>query len=157
MTSMTDTLLRDHTFRAVHLVAILRALQGYYVIPGQEPAISQRGAGANMSVDVGAFKYVLAGTFGEKLTTTNVVIGAADATKPRIDIIYVNGSGTVSVLAGTAKAVKPVGESTWQKWEEPYPADISGTPGLILAEVEVPAAATSIINAYIRNCCVTLL
>lgn len=153
MTSMTDTLLRDHTFRAVHLVAILRALQGYYVIPGQEPAISQRGAGANMSVDVGAFKYVLAGAFGEKLTTTNVVIGAADATKPRIDIIYVDGSGTIAVLAGTAKAVMPVGETTWQKWEEPYPADISGTPGIVLAEIQVAAGATSITNASIRTIC----
>lgn len=157
MASMKTTLLRDHTLRACHVDAILNALLGYYIIPGQEPAISEKGAGADMSVDVGAFKYVLAGVFGEKTSTTNVVIEAADATNPRIDLIYVAANGTITVLKGTAKAAKPTGESTWQKWEEPYPADFSSTAGLILAEVEIPAAATSILNAYIRNCAVALL
>lgn len=157
MTGMRTTVGRDHTFRAAHLVAILDALNGYYVIPGQEPTVIQRGAGANMSVDVSAFKYVLAGVFGEKLTTTNVAIGAADATNPRIDLLYVAANGTLTILPGVARAAKPVGESVWQKWEEPYPADFSATAGLILAEIEVPAAVTSIINAYIRNCCVPLL
>jgi len=157
MTDMSTTLLRDHTFRAVHLVAILRALIDYYVIVGQEPAISQRGAGANMSVDVGALKYVLAGVFGEKLATTNVAIDAADATYPRIDIIYIAAGGTISILKGTARAVKPTAESTWQKYEEPYPADISGTAGLVLAEVCVRAATSSIVNSDIRNCCVPKL
>lgn len=149
MTSMIDTLLRDHTFRAVHLVAILRTLIGYYVIPGQEPAITQKGTGANMSVDVGAFKYVAAGDFGEKTTTTNVVIEAADATKPRIDLIYI-ASGTISVLKGTAATVKPSIETTWQKYEEPHPADFSAISGLVLAEIEVPAGVTTILDAYIR-------
>jgi hypothetical protein len=153
MASMRSTLLRDHTFRAMHLVALLDALNGYYVIPGQEPAISQRGAGANMSIDVGAFRYLLAGVLGEKLTTTNVVIGASDGANPRIDSLYVAANGTLTILAGTARAAKPVGEATWQKWEEPYPADFSATAGLLLAEIEVPAGATSIIDAYIRNCC----
>lgn len=157
MTSMRTTVLRDHTFRAIHLVALLDALNGWYVIPGQEPTIIQRGAGANMSVDVGAFKYVLAGVFGEKLSTTNVVIGAADETNPRIDLLYVAANGTLSILPGTARAVKPVGESVWQKYEEPYPADFSGTAGLVLAEIVVPAGVTSVVNAYIRNCCVPVL
>lgn len=38
--------------------------------------------------------------------------------------------------------------------EEPYPADLSTTDGIILAEIEVPAGVTSIVNAYIRNICV---
>ena len=154
MASMKTTLLRDHTLRACHVDAILNALLGYYIIPGQEPAISEKGAGADMSVDVGAFKYVLAGTFGEKTSTTNVAIDAADATNSRIDVIYVNSSGVISVSKGAAKAVKPVGETTWQKWEEPYPADLSTTNCIILAEIEVPAGVTSIVNAYIRNICV---
>lgn len=157
MPGMRSTVLRDHTFRAAHLVALLDALNGYYVIPGQEPTVIQRGAGANMSVDVSAFKYVLAGVFGEKLSTTNVVIEAADATNPRIDLLYVAANGTLTILKGTARAAKPVGESVWQKWEEPYPADFSGISGLILAEIEIPANAATIINAYIRNCCVPLL
>ena len=157
MSSMRTTLLRDHTFRAAHLVALLDALNGYYVIPGQEPAITEKGAGANMSVDVGAFKYVLAGVFGEKLTTTNATIDAADGTNPRIDLLYVAANGTLTILKGTARAVKPTGETTWQKYEEPYPADFSATPGLILAEIVVPNGVSTILNAYIRNCCVPLL
>ena len=154
MASMNTTLLRNHTLRHCHVQAILRALLAYYIIPGHEPAISQRGAGANMSVDVGAFKYVLNGVFGEKTSTTNVVIETADVTNPRIDVIYINSSGVISVSKGTAKAAKPIGETTWQKWEEPYPADLSTTDGIILAEIEVPAGVTSIVNAYIRNICV---
>lgn len=151
MASQETTVLRDHTYRACHRLAMLRALHGDFIINGQEPAISQRGAGANMSVDVGAFKYVLNGTFGEKLTTTNVAIDASDATNPRIDLIYLATGGTITVLKGTAKAVKPTGETTWQKYEEPYPADLSGTAGIVLAEVLVPAGATTIVDAYIRN------
>ena len=154
MASMETTVLRDHTLRACHYHALLKALRGYYIIVGQEPAISEKGAGADMSVDVGAFKYVLDGAFGEKTSTTNVAIDAADATNPRIDVIYVNSSGVIFVSKGTAKAVKPVGETVWQKWEEPYPADLSTTDGIILAEIEVPAGVTSIVNAYIRNICV---
>lgn len=155
MGSQKTTVLRDHTYRACHRLALLRALDGDYIINGQEPAVSQRGAGANMSVDVGAFKYLLAGVFGEKTSTTNVVIDAADATNPRIDLIYLATGGTITVSKGTAKAVKPTGESTWQKYEEPYPADLSGTSGIILAEVLVPAGATTIVDAYIRNVVVT--
>lgn len=155
--SLRTTLLRDQVLRYAHFCAVLDALAGTYVIPGQEPTIIQRGAGANMSVDVGTFKYVLLGVFGEKLTTANVAIGAAHATLPRIDLLYVAANGTLTILPGVARAEKPTGESTWQKWEEPYPADFSGTSGLILAEIEVPAAVTSIINAYIRNICVPVL
>lgn len=154
MADMRTTLLRDHTFRAVHLVAILNALRDYYIIPGQEPAIAQRGAGANMSVDVGAFKYVLNGTFGEKTSTTNVAFSTADSTNDRIDILYVNASGIISVMVGTARAKNPAGESVWQKYEEPYPADFGSTAGIVLAEVLVRAGTTSIIDADIRNCCV---
>lgn len=155
--TLRTTLLRDTTFRYAHLCALLDALAGTYVIPGQEPVISQRGAGANMSIDIGAFKYVLIGIFGEKLSTTNVAIGAADATNPRIDLLYVASNGTLTILAGSARAIKPTNETTWTKYEEPYPADFSGTSGLILAEILVPPGVTSIVNAYIRNICVPVL
>jgi len=154
MASMETTVLRDHTLRACHYHALLKALRGYYIIVGHEPAISEKGAGADMSIDVGAFKYVLNGTFGEKTSTTNVVIETADATNPRIDVAILNSDSDIVISKGTAKAAKPVGETTWQKWEEPYPADLSTTDGIILAEIEVPAGVTSIVNAYIRNICV---
>jgi len=153
---MKTTILRNHTWRQAHVNALIDALSGYGVIPGEEPTISQRGAGANMSVDVSAFSYLLAWVAGKKTTTTNVAIDAADATNPRIDLLYLATNGTLTILKGTARAVKPVGETTWQKYEEPYPADSSTTTGILLAEIVVPAGATSIIDAYIRNIAVPI-
>lgn len=152
--TLRTALLRDQIFRACHLVAVLDALNGYYIIPGQEPSIVQRAAGANMSVDVGAFKYVFGGTFGEKTTTTNKAVDASDATNPRIDLLYLATGGTISILKGTAGAKVPTGETDWTKYEEPYPADFSETTGILLAEIEVPNGATSITDANIRRICV---
>ncbi|HON37051.1 MAG TPA: hypothetical protein PLY52_12190, partial [Methanothrix sp.] len=71
---MKTDVLRDHVFRYPHLASILGAHAGSYVVQGKEPAIVQRAAGANMSVDVGPFTYVLNGVLGSKATTTNVVV-----------------------------------------------------------------------------------
>ena len=146
--AMEVTLLRTHILRYCHLAAILRAMKGWYWLTGLQ--VIQRGAGANMSVDVNAGTYVLGGVPGAKTTTTNVPIDASDATNPRIDLLYVAASGVLTILKGTARAVKPVGETAWQLYEEPYPADISATPGLIIAEILVRANTTSILNADIR-------
>jgi hypothetical protein len=146
--TMETTVLRDHTYRAIHRTVEERRDAGYFVISGGQ--VTQRGAGANMSVDVAAIPYLLGWLPGVKSSTTNVVIDAADATNPRIDVLYINASGTIAILKGTARAVKPTGETTWRKYEDPYPADASSTPGLILAEIVVPAGATSIVDANIR-------
>jgi hypothetical protein len=140
-------MLRDETSHAVILTAPWRAFQGYYVISGG--AVTQRGAGANMSVDVAAIGYALAGVYGSKAITTNVVIDAADATNDRLDVLYINSGGTLAILKGTARAIKPVGATDWHKFEEPYPADFSATAGLPLALIYIPAGATSILNANI--------
>lgn len=151
---MRTTVLRDHIFRAAHLNGLLGAHTGNYVVV--TPSIVQRAAGANMSVDVGAFTYVLGGVFGAKTSTTNVVVEASDA-NPRIDLLYLATSGTLTVMKGTARAIVPTGETTWQKWEEPYPPDFSATDGILLAEIEVPGSATSILDANIRNIAVPAL
>jgi hypothetical protein len=149
MTIRTN-LLRTHTLRAIHLIAMWDAINGYYVIPGQTPTISERGAGSNMSVDVSAFKYILNAVKGEKLSVTNVAIDASDPSLPRIDVLYLNSSAVLSVSKGAAMAIKPTGESTWQKYEEPYPADFSAITGIVLAEILVRAGTTSIVNVDIR-------
>lgn len=140
-------MLRDETSHSVILTAPWRAFQGYYVYAGG--AVTQRGAGANMSVDVAAIGYALAGVAGSKATTTNVVIDASDATLDRIDLLYINSGGTPTILKGTARAIKPIGAADWHKFEEPYPADFSSIAGLPLALIYVPAGATSILNANI--------
>ncbi len=156
MPTMKTDVLRDHVFRYPHLASMLGAHAGSYVIPGKEPAITERAAGANMSVDVGPFTYVLNGVLGSKATTTNVVVQASEA-NPRIDLLYLATNGTLTVLKGTARAIKPATESTWQRWEEPYPADFSSVDGLLLAEIMVPANAASIRNENIRNIAVPAL
>ena len=55
--------------------------------------VSQRAAGANMSVDVSS------GTIGREgasvaVSSGNLVIAAADGTNPRIDLVSVNNAGT---------------------------------------------------------------
>ena len=61
----------------------------------------------------------------------------ADADNPRKDIIYVNSTGEITYLAGTAAAV-PTAPST-------------PTGGLILAEIAVAANATAIETSNITN------
>lgn len=148
ISQMETTVLRNHTYRAIHRNVEERRDGGYFVISGGQ--VIQRGAGANMSVDVAALEYLLGWIPGAKTSTTNVAIDASDPTNSRIDVLYVAANETLSILKGSALAVKPVGESVWQKYEEPYPADASGTPGLILAEILVRAGTTSILNADIR-------
>lgn len=97
-------------------------------------AVSQRGAGANMSVDVAAGMVAVAG-IAASVTAVNKTIGAADATNPRFDLITVNASGTVAVTAGTAAA------------NAVFPA-IPAT-SVVLAAVYIPANATSVVTAQI--------
>ena len=157
MPSMKTDVLRDHVFRYPHLASMLGAHAGSYVIPGKEPAITERAAGQNMSIDVGAFSYVLNGVLGAKASTTNLVIAPSEA-NPRIDLLYLaTATGNLTILKGTARAKKPATENTWQRWEEPYPADFSSVDGLLLAEILVPANATSIVNDYIRSIVVPAL
>jgi hypothetical protein len=152
--AMEITVLRDHILRYCHLAAILRAVKGWYWLTGLQ--VIQKGTGANMSVDVATGTCVLAGVL-KSISAANVAIGAADVTNPRIDLLYIAANGNLTILAGIAKAVKPATETTWQKYEEPYPTDISTTPGLILAEILVRANTSSILNADIRMLGVPIL
>ena len=103
-----------------------------------------------MSVDVATGSCVLAGNLPTKGTITNVAVGASDAVLERIDVAYVATNGTITIAAGAAAASAPQGETTWQKWETPFPPDMSGTDGLILAEILVRHGTTSIVTADIR-------
>lgn len=92
-------------------------------------AVTQRGAGANMSVDVAAGTVEIAGQ-QIAVTGTNVAVTAAHASLDRIDIVVVSTAGAVTVTAGTANA---------NPCDPPIPASSA-----VLAEVYVPAADTAI-------------
>ena len=78
-----------------------------------------------------------AGTRFAPTANNALAVTAADATNPRIDIVYVNSSGVISYLAGTA-AASPA-----------QPATPAG--GQLLASILVTAGKTSILTADISN------
>lgn len=118
-------------------------------------AVVQRGAGANMSVDVGAGTCYVKGTSNTYQgtyqctndATVNLAIAAADVTNPRKDLIIARindaayagalNSWTLEVVQGTP-AVSPV--------EPALPVS-----SLKLATITVAANATSITTANISN------
>lgn len=132
------------------------------VVAASDLMVVQRGAGANMSVDVGiggAWVGVTTGTRNGLVhcfndAVANVTITAAHATLPRIDQIYLRyndssiptGSGDVPTLAvatGTATAGATLANRTGAA---ALPADT-----LRLADVLVAAVDTSITNSEIRD------
>jgi len=99
--------------------------------------VTQRGAGANMSVDVASGSYVANNTGVTKSATTNVVITAADPSNPRIDIIVGDSAGAITAVAGTPAS-------------SPNPPQVPSGK-VRFAFVNVAAATTSIVNANIQD------
>lgn len=98
-------------------------------------AVVQRGAGANMSVDVGLGVVLVVGTLAN-VVATNLAISNGDATNPRFDLICVNNAGTPAVTAGTA-AANPV-----------FPA-IPASNALLAAVYVAANQSTSVVTADI--------
>ena len=128
-------------------VAAIKTLPANGVVSGL--AVSQRGAGANMSVDVASGKARVDGTIRTFASVTNVAITAADATNPRKDLVVINAAGTVVVRAGTAAAADPIG-ATMRQASTPDPPEMTAGD-VVLAEVWVPANDTTIENAQISD------
>ena len=80
--------------------------------------------------------YMSTGTRYAPTAVASIAVAAADATNPRIDIIYLSSAGVVSYLAGTA-AASPV-------------APTIPTGAQLLAEIAVAAGATTINSANIK-------
>lgn len=104
-------------------------------------AVSQRGAGANMSVDLsqglGYFnQYYMASNVLD--VSQNLTITAAHASLPRLDVISVGTTGGGIVTAGTPAAV-------------PRCPTYTTSMGVVVAVVYVGAAVTSIVNANITD------
>jgi hypothetical protein len=132
------------------------------VVGASDLKVVQRGAGANMSVDVGtgqAYVEITSGTRNGLGHVTNdavanVVVTASNATNPRIDQIILRwndtsiptGSGnipTLAVLTGTATGGATLDNRTGAA---ALPADT-----LRLADILVPATSTTVTTANIRD------
>jgi hypothetical protein len=108
---------------------------GYGVVSGL--GVTAQGT-PNMTVAVATGVYYMSdGKRFAPVANAALAVTAADATKSRIDIVYVNSSGAIAYLAGTA-ADTPAAPAT-------------PTGGLLLAEISVAANVTTIQTANIAD------
>lgn len=120
----------------IDLNNMLLTVKGWGTRSGLE--VSDRGAGANMSVDVAAGSCITYEIQYTESSTTNVVISAADATHPRKDlIIYDSATSAPIAITGSPAAT-------------PQPPDIT-SGDILLALVDVSANATVINNIDITD------
>lgn len=96
---------------------------GYGIISGCEPTIS------GLTVTVGAGIVHLADGTRKEIAETNVTLDSADPTNPRIDLVYIDSTGTVAKVIGTAVASPS--------------APVLPTGGISVAQVSVAAGATT--------------
>lgn len=153
------------TSEAGHLRSILKSIKGQ-VLSGLN--VTQRGAGANMSVDVQIGDAVIPrsdGTYGHPAwadAITNVVITTADPSNPRRDILVMyidysvtpstgvsnntNGVVKLAIVAGT-----PAGSPSDPSNAAIQSAVGASNPFIKLARIRVGAGASSITNSVIDD------
>ena len=120
----------------VELNNMLLAAKGCGVIYGLD--VSERGAGANMSVDVAMGSCIVDYVSYYEASTVNVAISAAHATLARKDIIvYDTSAGNPAAVTGTAAST-------------PVPPDIPNGD-ILLALIDVPATDTTISSGQITD------
>ena len=134
---MAKIVSRGDPIEPVYLNNLRVAAHGWGVISGL--TVSERGAGANMSVDVSTGN-VKINTIISKTSVTNVAITAAHASYDRYDLVVINTSGTISVIDGTAAATS---------YANDY--DLEANHAILLAEVYVPATYTTIQDSQITD------
>lgn len=106
-------------------------------------AVSQRGAGANMSVDVALGRAYLSDTVYAEASTVNLSIDAAHATLHRKDLITYDPTTSNPVVT---KGTNHAGGTS----DPIYPPDIP-SGDILLAIVDVDAAVSSILNSDIHD------
>lgn len=108
------------------IVASLGDANGSYLISGGEVYYPESG----LTLNVQAAAYYIGGTRYDSAADT-VTLSAGDATHPRIDVIYVDNTGAVGVLEGTAAA-------------SPIKPQIDPSTQLELTQVNVASTATDL-------------
>lgn len=141
---MTDPFQNGFGAQAIDQEAVYRALQGSYVASGCSPS---KGANA-LEVDV-ASGTINVDNSEVSVSSQTVTLASGDA-DPRKDIVYLDSTGTANVAAGTAAPAKPSGETRRDTYQ-PQPVDLSGTAGVVVAEVWVPASASDIASGDISD------
>lgn len=84
------------------------------------------------------------------VASQSVGISGSNAEDPRKDVVYLDSTGTAQVAAGTPEAKDPSTASRFETFR-PAPLDLSGTKATVIAEVWVPAGASSITSSDLRD------
>lgn len=131
--------LASHSWFTSYMLTKIRQLNtektSYGVYSGL--AVSSQ-ATPDMTVSVASgIAYLQDGSRYSYSSATTLTVSTADATNPRIDIVYISPAGVISYLAGTASASPAV------------PATPTG--GMKLAEISVAANATTITSSAIAD------
>ena len=128
----TQQLIDNTSHLAANATAIFEKT-GYGVVSG---LVVSAQTTPDMTVKVSAgVAYTATGIRYAPSAVASLAVTAANATNPRIDIVYLSSAGVITYLAGTAAATPS--------------APATPTGGLRLAEISVAAGATSIAAANI--------
>lgn len=112
-----------HAKRYPGLNEYLAESTGYGIVSGCEPSIS------GLTVTVGAGVVHLADGTRKEIAQTNITLDNADPTNPRIDLVYIDSTGTVAKITGMAAASPSVSAMP--------------TGGISVCNVTIAASATT--------------
>ena len=112
-----------HATRYPGINEYLAESTGYGIVSGCEPSIS------GLTVKVGAGVIHLSDGTRKEMSATNITLDNADPTNPRIDLVYIDSTGAVAKITGTA-AASPI-------------APALPTGGISVARVSVAAGAST--------------
>lgn len=119
------------------IIALERKGMGYSTHDGG-------GLYASATPDMKVNMYTWHGKIAGVYTTVSdgyVTADAPDATYNRIDIVYINSSGALTLHKGTVAAINPTGATDWKKFEKPRPSDDNLPDGVILGLVHIRSTA----------------
>ena len=148
MTGSNNQFSDGHYLFDAHLNNLEEAAIGNGVVTGF--GVTEKGAGADKTVDVAAGTAVVNGTIVTVGSTTNVDLSSyIDGADPKKVLIVLEDDDSIAVVDGVAAAADPVG-NTGPETKEPELPD-KPTDKIILAEVWLEAGETTIQDADITD------
>lgn len=119
---------------------------GYGVVTGCAPSYS--GTGMNIDIATGT-----AWHNGSQVSISAQTVTISDGgSDPRKDLIYLDGTGSTQVIEGSPAAkAESQDVSTAFELFQPAPPDMTSTDGVLVAEIFIPANATSLDSSKVRD------
>lgn len=125
--------------------SLAKAIKSTAVVSGCSPSYS----GSGLTIDVASGTVVVNGT-EYSVTAGSVTLNSADSNYPRKDLVCIDGTGSIIKVTGTAEEVDPSGSSRFNS-ERPAPPDLETNDYVVIAEVWIPAGASSLSTSDVRD------